>query len=134
MMPMRLRILLPTKILADEAVVKVRADGVHGNFGILPRHADFLVALVPGLLAYERADGRERFAAVDGGLLVKHGADVLVPTRRAVIDDDLDTLLRTVEQEFLSEDERERHARSAMARLEADFIRRLMELETHVRA
>src|SRR5690606_25522886 len=34
---MRLRILLPTKILADEAVAKVTADGTHGNFAILPR-------------------------------------------------------------------------------------------------
>lgn len=133
-MVLRLRILLPTKILVDEAVVKVTADGVHGNFAILPRHVDFLAALIPGLLSFERPDGGERFAAVDGGLLVKHGSDVLVPTRRAVIGDDLEKLLQTVEQEFLSEDEQERHARSAMARLEADFIRRLMELETLVRA
>lgn len=133
-MPLRLRILLPTTILADEAVVKVTADGAHGNFAILPRHVDFLAALVPGLLSFERADGGERFAAVDGGLLIKHGADVFVPTRRAVIGHDLDKLTLTVEREFLSEDERERDARSAMARLEADFIRRLMELETLGRA
>jgi len=131
---MRLRILLPTKILADEPVVKVSADGAHGNFAILPRHVDFLAALVPGLLSFERPDGGQRFAAVDGGLLIKHGADVLVPTRRAVIGDDLDRLRLTVEREFLSEDERERHARSAMARLEAHFIRRFMELETRVGA
>lgn len=132
-MSMRLRILLPTKILADETVDKVTADGVHGNFGILPRHVDFLAALIPGLVSFERADGGERFAAVDGGLLIKHGADILVPTRRAVIGDDLDKLRLVVEREFLSEDERERHARSAVARLEASFIRRLMELEGHVR-
>jgi len=127
----RLRILLPTRILADEPVLKVTAEGSHGNFVILPRHVDFIVALVPGLLSFERADGGERFAAVDGGLLVKHGSDVLVPTRRAVIDDDLGKLRLTVEEEFRAEDERERHARSAMARLEADFIRRFMELEAH---
>lgn len=129
---MRLRILLPTKILADDAIVKVAAEGVHGNFALLPRHVDFLVALVPGLLSFERTDGKERFAAVDGGLLVKHGPDVLVPTRRAVIGDNLEQLRFVVEQEFLAEDERERHARGAIARLEADFIRRLMELQTRV--
>lgn len=134
MTTMRLRILLPTNVLVDEAVVKVAADGVHGNFAILPRHVDFLAALVPGLLAFERADGGERFAAVDGGLLVKHGPDVLVPTRRAVLSDDLQRLRFTVEREFLAEDERERHARTAMARLEANFIRRFMELEGRVRA
>jgi F-type H+-transporting ATPase subunit epsilon len=131
---MRLRILLPTKVLANEAVVKVTADGTHGNFAILPRHVDFLAALVPGLLSFERVDGGERFAAVDGGLLVKHGSDVFVPARRAVVGDDLQALRLTVEREFLAEDERERHARSAMARLEANFIRRFMELEGRVRA
>ncbi len=131
---MRLRILLPTKVLADDDVVKIRADGAHGNFAILPRHVDFLAELVPGLLSFGRVDGVERFAAVDGGLLVKHGANVLVPTRRAVIGDDLDKLRFTVEREFRSEDEQQRHARSAMARLEADFIRRFMELETRVGA
>lgn len=131
---MRLRILLPTRVLVDEAVVNVTAEGVHGNFGIRPRHVDFLVALVPGLLAFERPDGNERFVAVNGGLLVKHGADVLVPTRRAVVGDDLDELKDVVAHDFLEEDERERQARSAMARLEADFVRRLMELETRVGA
>lgn len=127
---MRLRVLLPTRILTDEAVRKVTADGMHGNFTVLPRHTDYLAALVPGLLSFEREeDGAERFVAVDGGLLVKHGGDVLVPTRRAVIDDDLGTLRLTVEREYLAEDERERQARTALARLEADFIRRLMELE-----
>lgn len=131
---MRLQIILPTKILADDDVAKVMAEGEHGSFGILPRHVDFLVALIPGLLTFQQMDGAERYAAVDRGLLIKHGPDVLVTTRRAVIGDDLHALQMVVEQEFLKEDERERHARSAMARLEADFIRRLMELERRVGA
>lgn len=129
---MRLQILLPTRVLADEEVVEVSAEGVHGNFTILPRHVDFLVALVPGLLSFERADGSERYVAVDGGLLVKYGADVLVPTRRGVVGDDLYGLRDLVQREFLAEDERERQTRSAIARLEADFIRRFMELESRV--
>ena len=126
---MHLRILVPTKILFDEAVDRLTADGTHGSFTILPRHVDFLAELVPGLLSFRNAEGRERFAAVDGGLLVKHGAEVVVPTGRAVVGDDLEELRATLEDEFLTRDERERHARRAMARLEADFIRRVMELE-----
>lgn len=131
-MSLLLRIVLPTRILVETQVVKVTADGTHGTFTILPRHADFLAALVPGLLSFEYADGRERFVAVNGGLLVKHGAEVLVPTRRAVAGDDLERLRFIVEQEFLAEDERERHTRSAVARLEANFIRRFMEMEKRV--
>ena len=126
---MQLRIALPTRILVEEEVRKVTADGSHGTFTVLPRHVDFHPVLVPGLLAFEDAQGRERFVAVDGGLLVKYGAEVLVPTRRGVVDDDLDRLRTTVEREFRAEDERERETRRAVARLEADFIRRFMDLE-----
>lgn len=131
---MHLRIILPTKILVDVAVVKVAAEGTHGAFGILPRHVDFLAALVPGLLSFRTPDGGERYVAVDGGLLVKHGSEVRVSTRRGVLGDDLGTLRDVVEKEFLALDERERQARSAIARLEADFIRRLMDLESRVGA
>ena len=129
MSTMRLRIVIPTNILLDETVSSIAADGTHGNFAVLPRHVDFLAALVPGLLSFRLADGGERFAAVDGGLLLKHGAEVFVPTRRAVVGDDLDRLRSTLEREFFVVDERERHARKVVARLEADFIRRFIELE-----
>ncbi len=129
MTALQLRIALPTRILVEEPVGKVTADGSHGAFTILPRHVDFLAALVPGLLVFEDAAGGERFVAVDGGLLVKYGAEVMVTTRRGVQGDDLDRLRLTVEREFRAEDERERDARRAIARLEADFIRRFMDLE-----
>lgn len=133
-MTMRLRILLPTRVLADTATAKVTADGQHGSFTVLPRHVDTLAGLVPGLLAYEGADGDETFVAVDGGLLVKYGADVLVSTRRAVAGRDLRNLRDTVAHEFRAIDERERVARGVMARLEADFVRRFMALEDRPRA
>lgn len=133
-MTMRLRILLPTLVLADTAAEKVTADGQHGSFTLLPRHVDTIAALVPGLLAYEAPDGDETFVAVDGGLLVKYGTDVLVSTRRAVIGRDLHGLRDTVEREFRAIDERERVARGVMARLEADFVRRFMALEDRPRA
>jgi F-type H+-transporting ATPase subunit epsilon len=130
---MRLRILLPSMVLADTPARKVTANGLHGSFTLLPRHVDFLAALAPGLLAYEPADGGEAFAAVDGGLLVKYGADVLVSTARAVVGDDLATLRQTVDREFLAVDDRERATRGVMARLEADFIRRFLELGDRAR-
>jgi F-type H+-transporting ATPase subunit epsilon len=130
---MRLRILLPSMVLADTPARKVTANGLHGSFTLLPRHVDFLAALAPGLLAYEPADGGEAFAAVDGGLLVKYGADVLVSTARAVVGDDLATLRQTFDCEFLAVDDRERATRGVMARLEADFIRRFLELGDRAR-
>ncbi|MDY6909404.1 MAG: hypothetical protein SWC40_05625 [Thermodesulfobacteriota bacterium] len=65
---MRLRILLPTEILLEEPVRKIVAEAPNGFFCLLPRHVDFVTALVLGILSYEAEDGRERFAAMDEGI------------------------------------------------------------------
>lgn len=132
-MTLHLRLLVPTAVLLDVHVSKVTADGEHGSFTLLPHHVDFVAALVPGLLAYEAADGAEAFAAVDEGLLVKCGPIVTISTPRAVVGGALGRLRQTVEEEFRSLQEGERVARGVVARLEADFIRRFLELGERVR-
>ncbi len=125
---MRLKVLLPTEVLIDQAVVKVVAEAENGSFGLLPRHIDFVAALVPGLLSFTTEEGEEEFLAVDEGILVKCGPEVLVSTQNAVRGGDLGTLRQAVEERSQVVAERERETRSALARLEADFVRRFMEL------
>ena len=62
--------------------------------------------------------------AVDEGVLVKTGPDVLVSVRRALGGTDLGQLRDAVEQEFLTLDEHEHSVRSVMAKLETGFVRR----------
>ncbi|HLV33903.1 MAG TPA: F0F1 ATP synthase subunit epsilon [Spirillospora sp.] len=126
---MRLKVLLPTEVLIDAAVTKVTAEAENGSFCLLPRHIDFVAALVPGLLSFVSTEGREEFLAVDEGILVKCGPQVMVSTRNAVIGPDLGTLRHMVEDQFRILDERERMARSAVVKLEADFVRRFIEME-----
>jgi len=126
---MRLRVFLPSHIAADERVDQVSAEAESGAFSLLPRHVDFVTALASGLMSFVR-DGRETFLAVDGGILVKRGDEVLVSAPNAVRGDDLDRLHRTVEEDFQRMDERERRARASLLRLEADFVRRFLELES----
>ncbi len=126
---MRLRVLLPSRVALDEAADKLSAEAEHGAFTVLPRHVDMVTSLVPGLLSFVR-DGRERFLAVDGGVLVKRADDVLVSTGNAVVGEELGRLQRTVDEQFQQLDERERKARSSLMRLEADFVRRFLELES----
>jgi F-type H+-transporting ATPase subunit epsilon len=115
----------------DEPVVKVTAEADDGSFTLLPRHVDFLATLVPGLVSYETEGGQEAFLAVDGGTLVKCGSEVLVSTTRAVRGPGLEDLQRTVTETFRKLGQREQTARSAFAKIEADFVRRLLELEEH---
>jgi F-type H+-transporting ATPase subunit epsilon len=126
---MRLKVLLPTEILLDEEVTKVIAEGENGYFCLLPRHIDFVSVLTTGILTLTTPEGKEEFVAVDGGILVKVGREVLVSSKRGVRSTELGKLQQTVVAEFRDRSEREKKALSAGARLEADIVRRFMELK-----
>ena len=128
---MNLKVLLPAEVLVKEEVAKVTAEAHNGSFCLLPKHVDFVAALVPGILSFETAGGREAFVAVDEGILVKCGEEVMVSTRNAMRGPDLGQLRRTVEERFKVLDDREKTARSAMVKIEAGFVRRFLEIQGH---
>ncbi len=125
---MNLMLNTPNEIVLCVAVNKVIAEGTHGSFCLLPRHVDFLAALVPGLLCWEDEAGKESFAAVGTGILVKRAGDVFVSAEAASHGAELGELQRLVREEFSQMDEQQRAAHSAVAKLEADFLRRTMAL------
>jgi F-type H+-transporting ATPase subunit epsilon len=125
---MKLKILLPSEILVEKEVEKVVADAQNGSFCLEPRHIDFVSPLVPGILSYESAGGKEEFIAVDEGILVKAGQEVLVSTRNAVQGPELDKLAQAVNDNFLVLDDREKMAHTAATKLEVGLVRRFMEL------
>lgn len=126
---MRLEVLTPARRVLDRRVGRIVAEAPDGHFGLLPRHGDFVTELVPGILIYQPGDGPERYVAVNAGTLVKCGDVVRVAVRGAVEGDDPGRLRRRVEAEFRRQDETEREARAALARLEASMIRRFRDLE-----
>ena len=128
---MRLKVFHPSDSFLDEKVSKVVAEGPAGSFGIRPGHLDMTSALVPGILSYWTSREKEMFLAVNGGILVKQGEDVFVATRMAVAGD-LGALNNTVSEFLRDVDEKERQTRSAVAKLEADFVRRFVEFGKNV--
>jgi len=127
---MRLKVLLPMKVFIDQEVNKVIAEAGNGHFCILPKHIDFVAALVPSILSFEY-DGKEEFLAIDEGILVKCSSNVRVSTRRAVRSKDLGTLKQTLEEEFKILDERDKKTRSILAKLELDFARCFFKLRDY---
>ncbi|MEA5114605.1 MAG: F0F1 ATP synthase subunit epsilon [Geobacteraceae bacterium] len=125
---MKLSVLLPTGMLVDQEVTKVTAEAENGSFCLLPRHIDFVAALVPGLLSFENEAGEEEFLAVDEGILVKCGQEIMVSTRNAVSGAPLGQLRQTVEKRFRVLDDREQQAREVLARLEADLVVRFIRM------
>ncbi len=124
---MRLVIVLPDSILLDRKVSRIRGNAPNGSFTLLENHVDFVTLLRPGLLAYEDASG-EFLAAVNRGVLVKRGGEVRVSTLDAVTDRPLGSLRRAVTERFAEENEIETRARQAVAKIEAGFLKRLVDL------
>ena len=128
--PMNLKILLPFQIFAEKTgVSRIVAETREGSFGLLPQRLDCVAALAPGILVYETESDGEVFVAVDEGVLVKTGPNVLVSVRRALDGANLGQLRDVVEQEFLTLDEHEQSMRSVMAKLEAGFLRRFASFQ-----
>jgi F-type H+-transporting ATPase subunit epsilon len=127
--PMNLKVLLPFQIFAEKTgVSRIVAETRDGSFGLLPHRLDCVAALAPGILTYETESDGEVFLAVDEGVLVKTGQDVLVSVRRALGGADLGQLREAVEREFLTLDEHEQSVRSVLARMEGALIRRMASL------
>ncbi|QJW97222.1 Sodium-transporting ATPase subunit C [Frigoriglobus tundricola] len=117
-------------VFAQKAGVKrIVALTPRGSFGLLPNRLDCTAALAPGILAYETGADGEVFVAVDAGVLVKAGADVLVSVRNAIAGTDLDTLHAAVKREFLALNDQEKTVRTVLAKMEGGFVRKFVELQ-----
>ncbi len=126
---MNLKVLEPFQIFVEKSGVRrIIAGTCDGFVGFLPHRRDCVTALSPGILVYETQEDGESFIAVDEGVLVKTGQDVLISVRRAITGTDLSQLRDAVQKEFLTLDIQERSARSAMDKLETGFLRRLANL------
>lgn len=122
---MNLKILLPFKIFAEKTgVLRIVTGTREGSFGLLPHRLDCAAVLAPGILVFETEAEGEVCMAVDEGVLVKTGDDVLVSVRNAIGGMELNKLHEAVEREFLNLDEQEKSVRSVLAKLENGFIRR----------
>lgn len=126
---MELKLLLPFRVFAQKsAVSRIVAETAEGSFGLLPHRLDCIAALVPGILTYETEAEGEVFVAVDEGVLVKAGSQVLVSVRRALSGTDLSQLRAAVEREFLMLDAQEKSVRVAVAKMESNLVRRMAGL------
>jgi F-type H+-transporting ATPase subunit epsilon len=125
---MNLKILLPFEVFLDKKdVSRIVARTADGSFGLLEHRLDCVAALAPGILTYNtKADGTV-YLAVDEGVLVKEGANVLVSVRQAVSGKDLGQLHDEVQRQFLKLDQQQRAVRDAVAKLEGGLIGRFAE-------
>lgn len=124
---MQAKVLLPSKIMMEKEVIKIRAEAIDGHFVLLPRHIDFVAPLVTGILILTEKDNKNTYIAIDGGTLIKKGSNVWISTPRAMFDDDIEQLEKHIIEQWSLIKESEEKAKTAMAKLESDAIRRYVE-------
>lgn len=127
---MQLRILLPFGVFASVTdVTRIVVMTPTGSFGFLPHRLDCATLLSPGLLSYSTVSSGETHLAIDAGVLIKTGAEVVVCVRHTIAGADLGNLRQAVEQQFLNLSEQEKSARTALAKLESGLLRGFAELQ-----
>ena len=120
---MNLKILLPFKIFADvKNVSNVVIETSEGSYGLLPHRLDCVAALVPGIFTYETEKDGVKYVAVDTGVMIKAGDQVLVSVRNAVGGVDLGKLGELIKKDFKSRDENQKQVTTVIAKLERGFI------------
>ena len=99
---MHLKILLPFGIFAEKTgISRIIAETRDGSFGFFPHRLDCVASLVPGILIFETHAAGEIYIAVNEGVMIKTGLNVLVSVRNAIMGKDLGQLRQAVEREFL---------------------------------
>jgi F-type H+-transporting ATPase subunit epsilon len=126
---MKLFVITPFEEILDVEATKVVAPGAHGSFCFLPRHADGVWGLKIGILDYIGSDGLRAYVGLNSGIMVKSGHNLWIATNDAVVSENLEQLRSVVDQRFHKISDDERRAQSALARLEAGLVRRLVDLE-----
>jgi len=96
-----LRVITPERIPLDTAVQSVSIPGVDGSIGILPRHADMVAALAPGLMRY-RANGTTTEMFISGGFAEVRANTVRVVCEAGELPEEID------EERALAAEERAR--------------------------
>ncbi|MDF1762164.1 MAG: F0F1 ATP synthase subunit epsilon [Oleibacter sp.] len=131
---MTLKILLPNSVFSESHQVhRIVAMTPEGAFGILSHRRDCIAALSAGILVFEIKGAEETYVAVDEGILVKTGAEVLVSVRNAKSGFGLDELRDAVEQEFKHLDEQAQTLRFALTKMENGLMNRLASFHQDVR-
>ncbi|HEA14921.1 MAG TPA: F0F1 ATP synthase subunit epsilon [Pseudoalteromonas prydzensis] len=127
---MHLKLLLPSQIFIDKTdISNIIVETSSGSYGLLPHRLDCVAVLTPGILTFSTIAEGEIFVAVDEGVLVKTGLDVLVSVRNALVDSDLTKLRAAVEQDFLAINEQALQVRAVMAKLESGFLHKFVSFK-----
>jgi F-type H+-transporting ATPase subunit epsilon len=128
-MSLELELIVPDGVVLKSRINGLTAADASGRFGLLPGHETFVTVLEPGLVVFRDEQDRERFAAVDGGVLVLKAGHLSIACREAVVAERLEEVAgraaAMIEERRLSE----QTARADFAELQSTLLNQLRKAE-----
>ena len=99
-----------------------------GSFGLLARHDRFMTVLTFGLARLRHGDGATEFLGLPGGVLYFVDNALRLSTRRYLRDTDARRIAQALAGELLEEEQALAETRRKLHLLEAEMLKRLVEL------
>lgn len=124
-MTLELEVLVPDGVILKCRIRALQAADASGRFGFWPGPEPFVTVLEPGIVVFRDEADRERFAAVDGGVLVLEENAISIACREAVVADRLDEVADRANAMFRQRRLEERTARGEFAELQSTLMRQL---------
>ncbi len=124
-----LEILVPDGVVLKSPMRGLQAADASGRFGLWPGHEAFVTALEPCIVVYRDQHDQERFAAVDGGVLVLDQNVVSIACREAVVADDLEQIADRANAMLCQRKLEEKTARDEFAELQLTLLRQIKQAE-----
>ncbi|WP_187647055.1 ATP synthase F1 subunit epsilon [Nitrosophilus labii] len=117
---LKLEIVTPQGQIFDGDVKNVTFPGEEGEFGVLPKHASLLSLLKPGVIEFEKADGKKESIVINWGHVKvdENKATVLVDSAVALAGDTESEIAKAI-QEAKELVEKASENKAALATVEA---------------
>ncbi len=81
---MELKVLLPFRIFSEiKNIKRIVLETKKGSLGLLPQRLDCIAKVVPSIFTYETEAGSIHYIAIDEGVLIKVGKQVVLSVRNA---------------------------------------------------
>jgi F-type H+-transporting ATPase subunit epsilon len=126
---LELEILAPDGVVLQVRVGSLQAADASGRFGLWPGHERFFTVLAPCVLVYRTLDGREHYAAADGGELLLEEGRSSIDSREAFTAERLEAVAQAAHDMVEARRTQERTARSAFTELESSLLRQFRKAE-----
>jgi len=103
-------------------------EDASGSFGVQANHVRIMSSLVFGLARFKLADDQWQYLAMPGALLYFVNNEMMINTRRYLIDSDYQRISKALREQLLSEERTMKSMKDSLHHMEEEVLKRMWEL------